>query len=90
MYCINHYIVSRADCERLIRKMLHREPNKRLPLAKVLEHKWMEGEEPNSSATNQQQRIGSSDNLRWNEQVLRAIQGMNYSVDTCKQVGGCG
>lgn len=76
------------ECERLIRKMLHRDPTKRIPLAKVLEHKWMawgEGETGMTGMTGQRQRIGSADNLRWNEQVEQAIRGMNYNVESCKQ-----
>ena len=71
--------------------MLHRDPTKRIPLAKVLEHKWMawgEGETGMTGMTGQRQRIGSADNLRWNEQVEQAIRGMNYNVESCKQVGG--
>ena len=66
--------------------MLHLEPTKRLPLAKVLEHKWMQGVESDNTLTNQLRVFGSNDHLIWNDQVLLAIQRMNYSVEASKQV----
>lgn len=32
------------------------------------------------------QVFGSNDSLLWNDQVLLAIQRMNYNVEACKQV----
>ncbi len=68
--------------------MLHLDPSKRIPLASVLKHRWMEGVGSNvlSLPTNNLRVFGSSDNLLWNDQVLMAIQTMNYNVDACKQV----
>lgn len=68
--------------------MLHLDPSKRITLASVLKHRWMQGSEsdPPSPTQNHLRVFGSSDNLLWNEQVLRAIQRMNYNVEVCKQV----
>lgn len=79
-----------AECERLIRRMLHLDPSKRIPLASVLKHRFMEGVGPTvDMPTNNLRVFGSSDNLLWNDQVLMAIRGMNYNVDACKQVKWC-
>ncbi len=77
-----------SDCERLIRRMLHLDPSKRIPLSSVLKHSWMkeEGSMGSDTPTDNLRVFGSSDNLLWNEQVQIAIQSMNYSVDACKQV----
>lgn len=74
------------DCERLIRRMLHLDPSKRIPLSSVLKHKWMEGVGSDAPTNNNLRVFGSSDNLLWNEQVLMAIQSMNYNTDACKHV----
>ena len=67
--------------------MLHLDPSKRIPLSSVLKHRWMEGAGSSADVpTNNLRVFGSSDNLLWNDQVLMAIQAMNYSVDVCKQV----
>ena len=68
--------------------MLHLDPSKRITLASVLKHRWMHGSEsdPPSPTQNHLRVFGSSDNLLWNDQVLRAIQRMNYNVEACKQV----
>ncbi len=68
--------------------MLHLDPSKRLPLSSVLKHRWMEksGAADVDTPINNLRVFGSSDNLLWNEQVLLAIQSMNYNVDVCKQV----
>ena len=67
--------------------MLQLEPAKRIPLAKVLEHRWMQGMELDLHPTNKMRVFGSNDNILWNGQVLSAIQKMNYDVERCKQVG---
>lgn len=78
-----------AECERLIRRMLQLDPSKRIPLASVLKHRFMEGAGPGVDASTHSLRVfGSSDNLLWNDQVLMAIRGMNYNVEACKQVRG--
>ena len=78
------------ECEKLIRRMLHLDPSKRITMASVLKHRWMQGPEsdpPSPTHNHLHVRVfGSSDNLLWNEQVLRAIQRMNYNVEACKQV----
>ena len=78
------------ECEKLIRRMLHLDPSKRITMASVLKHRWMQGPEgdpPSPTQNHLHVRVfGSSDNLLWNEQVLRAIQRMNYNVEACKQV----
>ena len=82
------YFMTIPECEKLIRRMLHLDPSKRITLASVLKHRWMQGSEsdPPSPTHNHLRVFGSSDNLLWNEQVLRAIQRMNYNVEACKQV----
>lgn len=68
--------------------MLHLDPSKRIPLSAVLKHRWMEGAGSSTDVPINNLRVfGSSDNLLWNDQVLMAIQTMNYNVDACKQVG---
>ena len=79
-------IASPLDCERLIHRMLHLDPSKRIPLSSVLKHNWMRGDLGNDMPTNNLRVFGSSDNLIWNDQVQMAIQSMNYNVDACKQV----
>ena len=66
--------------------MLQLDPTKRIPLAKVLEHRWMQGMQPDLQPLNKMRVFGSSDNLLWNSPVLAAIQNMNYDVERCKQV----
>lgn len=67
--------------------MLHLDPSKRIPLASVLKHRWMEGEGSSvDMPTNSLRVFGSTDNLIWNDQVLMAIRSMNYNVDACKLV----
>ena len=66
--------------------MLQLEPAKRIPLGKVLEHRWMQGMEPDLQPTNKMKVFGSNDNILWNSHVLAAIQKMNYDVERCKQV----
>ena len=66
--------------------MLQLDPAKRIPLAKVLEHRWMQGMQPDLQPLNKMRVFDSSDNLLWNNQVLAAIQTMNYDVERCKQV----
>ncbi|XP_011404771.1 PREDICTED: serine/threonine-protein kinase SIK3-like [Amphimedon queenslandica] len=82
------------ECEKLIRKMLQLDPSKRIPLSKVLEHKWMqatpttvEGPSPLRSSPLYPQKTASG-NLLWNEQVLLAIQRLqssNFSIEAVKQ-----
>lgn len=70
--------------------MLHLDPSKRIPLDRVLEHKWMLTTEAELMAVNsahQRRFLGSSESLLWNDQVLLAIQRMKYDVEACKQVG---
>lgn len=74
------------ECEKLIRRMLQLEPAKRIPLGKVLEHRWMQGMAPDLQPTNSMRVFGSNDNILWNTPVLAAIQKMNYDVERCKQV----
>ena len=75
-----------SECEKLIRRMLQLDPAKRIPLAKVLEHRWMQGMEPDLQPTNQMRVFGSNENILWNSRVLAAIQKMNYDVERVKQV----
>ena len=84
-----------SECEKLIRKMLQLDPSKRIPLSKVLEHKWMQaspsptdGPSPLRSSSLYPQKTASG-NLLWNEQVLLAIQRLNssnFSIEAVKQV----
>ena len=76
------------DCERLIRRMLQLDPSKRIPLTSVLKHRWMEGVEVTMDMPTQCHRVSnaSGESVLWNDQVLMAIQNMNYNVDACKQV----
>ncbi len=75
-------------CEHLIRRMLQLDPVKRLPLAKVLEHKWMqEGEEGPKILPHKLINRTASGNILWNDKVLQAIQRLNFNVETVKQVG---
>ena len=90
MYFVNiHVYICSLECEKLIRRMLQLEPAKRIPLGKVLEHRWMQGMAPDLQPTNNMGVFGSSDNILWNTSVLAAIQKMNYDVERCKQVGVC-
>ena len=75
-----------AECEKLIRRMLQLEPAKRIPLNKVLEHRWMQGMELDLQPTSKMRVFGSNEHIFWNSHVLAAIQKMNYDVDRCKQV----
>ena len=72
-----------SECERLIRRMLQLEPAKRIPLSKVLEHRWMKSDLETTSPT---VVCGSNEGIVWNADVLAAIQRMNYDVERCKQV----
>ena len=83
----NKYLFFCAECEKLIRRMLQLEPAKRIPLSKVLEHRWMQGMEPDLQPANIMKVFGSNEHILWNTHVLTAIQKMNYDVDRCKQVG---
>ena len=69
--------------------MLHLDPSKRIPLSGVLKHRWMQGADTETQLIDQLRVFGSSDNLLWNEQVLLAIQQMNYDVERCKMVCEC-
>ena len=70
--------------------MLQLEPSKRIPLSKVLEHKWMlkdESVEPPMSAPLAHSKCRTaSGSVMWNDQVLLAIQRMNCNVESVKQV----
>ena len=67
--------------------MLQLDPAKRLPLSKVLEHKWMQaGKQQEPHVMNRLRVYNSKDNLVWNDQVLLAIQRMGYNLDSVKQV----
>ena len=66
--------------------MLQLDPAKRIPLGKVLEHRWMQEMEPDLQPSNKMRVFGSNDNILWNSHVLAAIQKMNYDVERCKQV----
>ncbi|CAI8051578.1 Serine/threonine-protein kinase SIK1 [Geodia barretti] len=65
--------------------MLQLEPAKRIPLNKVLEHRWMQGMELDLQPTSKMRVFGSNEHIFWNSHVLAAIQKMNYDVDRCKQ-----
>lgn len=80
------HILFCVECEKLIRRMLQLEPGKRIPLNKVLEHRWMLGVEPVMPHTMNFEMPTTSDKVVWNTQVLSAIQNMNYDVERCKQV----
>ena len=71
--------------------MLHLDPSKRLPLSRVLDHKWMtQGVLPEPLTNHVTPRVfGSNSSLIWNDQVLLAIQRMKYNVDACKEVREC-
>ena len=86
LYVLTASLCLPSECEKLIRRMLLLDPAKRIPLAKVLEHRWMQGMEPDLQPTKQMRVFGSDDNLLWNNQVLVAIQKMNFDVERCKQV----
>ena len=66
--------------------MLQLDPAKRIPLGKVLEHRWMQGMEPDLQPTCQMRVFGSNENILWNSRVFAAIQKMNYDVERVKQV----
>lgn len=68
--------------------MLVLDPSKRIPLASVLKHRWMEGVEVTTDTLTKCPRLSnaSGESVQWNEQVLMAIQNMNYNMDACKQV----
>lgn len=84
--------LSLLECEKLIRKMLQLDPAKRIPLSKVLEHKWMQDSDqpPNMDTISPlQSKRSASGNLLWNEQVLLAIQRLNsstFTIEAVKQV----
>jgi serine/threonine-protein kinase SIK3 len=81
------------ECEKLIRRMLQLDPNKRIPLSKVLEHKWMlTASDMNlfNTCPSLHKNFSGSGNVLWNEQVLLAIQRLNnpnFSLESVKQVG---
>ena len=73
--------------------MLQVDPNKRIPLSKVLEHKWMTigSQKVLDGGTALHKSCGSSSSsssgsLVWNEHVLMALQRYNCNVEICKQV----
>lgn len=76
-----------SECERMIRRMLQLDPAKRLPLSKVLEHKWMQAgkQQQEPPVMNHLRIYNSKDNLVWNDQVLLVIQRMGYDLDNVKQ-----
>ena len=77
------------ECEHLIRRMLQLDPSKRIPLASVLRHRWMDGVEvrmETPAARPQTSSPGEDGSMVWNEEVLQAIKNMNYNVFTCQQV----
>ena len=87
---IMYFSCFHPECEKLIRRMLQLEPSKRIPLSKVLEHRWMlmdEGTEPSMSTplAHSKSRTASG-NVMWNDQVLLAIQRMKCNVENVKQV----
>ena len=74
-------------CEQLIRRMLQLDPAKRIPLAKVLEHKWMrDGEEGPKMVPHKLIGRTASGNILWNDKVLMAVQRLNFNVEAVKQV----
>jgi hypothetical protein len=79
------------ECEKLIRRMLQLDPNKRIPLSKVLEHKWMlTASDMNlfNTCPSLHKNFSGSGNVLWNEQVLLAIQRLNnpnFSLESVKQ-----
>ena len=85
----HNFVIFVTECEKLIRRMLQLEPAKRIPLNKVLEHRWMQGMEPDLQPANKMKVFGSNDHILWNTHVLAAIQTMNYDVERCKQVSTC-
>jgi len=68
--------------------MLQLDPSKRIPLSAVLKHKWMEGVDCSVEMpiTKRRTSVVGGDGMVWNDQVLLAIQNMQYSVDACKLV----
>ena len=66
--------------------MLQLDPMKRLPISKVLEHKWMLAGKQEHPVMSRLRVYNSKDNLVWNDQVLLVIQRMGYNVDSVKQV----
>ncbi len=74
-------------CEHLIRRMLQLDPARRIPLSKVLEHKWMqEGEDEPKILSHKLIDRTASGNILWNDKVLLAIQRLNFNVEAVKQV----
>ena len=62
------------------------DPAKRIPLAKVLEHKWMmEGEDGPKIMPHKLIDRTASGNILWNDKVLLAVQRLNFNVETVKQ-----
>ena len=82
-----HVCLLSIACENLIRRMLQLDPAKRMPLTKVLEHKWMQDREdvPKIMPHKLIDRTASG-NILWNDKVLLAIQRLNFNVEAVKQV----
>ena len=66
--------------------MLQLEPAKRIPLSKVLEHRWMQGVKSEVQSTTSTMGGASNEIMLWNSDILATIQKMNYDVERCKQV----
>ena len=70
--------------------MLQLDPSKRISLSKVLEHKWMQDETEKSVDRTPSERSlinrSTSGSIIWNEEVLLAIQRLNFNVEAVKQV----
>lgn len=69
--------------------MLQLDPAKRIPLSKVLEHRWMqEGEDGSTARTAlaQNHQRNSSSNLLLNDKVMLAIQRLNFNTELVKEV----
>ena len=86
--CFTSCLCVVTDCDRLIRRMLQLDPSKRISLASVLKHRWMAGVEVTMDMPTKCHRgsNASGESVLWNDQVLMALQNMNYNVDICKQV----
>ena len=70
--------------------MLQLDPSKRISLSKVLEHKWMQDETEKSVDRTPSERSlinrSTSGSIIWNEEVLLAVQRLNFNVEAVKQV----
>ena len=84
---VSYAVFCFSECEKLIRRMLQLDPAKRIPLAKVLEHRWMlEGENTTQTPLIQNSLRNSSGNLMLNEKVMMAIQRLNFNTEIVKEV----